>query len=108
VLQHALGLDEYGRGEPYRNHYVAGTGHHSWDLLMSHVEAGRMVRHEPRAIFGGDSNYCFTVTEAGKQFVREQSPKPPKMTRSQRRYQAFLDADCGLSFGEWLKECTRG
>jgi len=27
---------------------------------------------------------------------------PPKMTRSQRNYQAFLDADCGFSFREWM------
>ncbi|QGW82952.1 hypothetical protein [Variovorax paradoxus] len=25
------------------------------------------------------------------------------MTRSQRRYEAFLDADSGLRFGEWLR-----
>jgi hypothetical protein len=28
------------------------------------------------------------------------------MTRSQRRYSAFLDADSSLSFGEWLKYCA--
>lgn len=27
----------------------------------------------------------------------------PELTRSQRRYQRFLDADSGMSFGEWLK-----
>jgi hypothetical protein len=25
-----------------------------------------------------------------------------KMTRSQKTYQEFLDADCGFSFGEWI------
>lgn len=31
------------------------------------------------------------------------------MTRSQRRYEAFLEADSGLSFGEWLRTpCARG
>lgn len=27
----------------------------------------------------------------------------PKPTRSQRRYMRFLEADCGATFGEWLK-----
>ena len=27
----------------------------------------------------------------------------PRQTRSQRRYQAWLDADSGMKFGDWLK-----
>lgn len=101
VLQHALGLDAYGRGTWYRNHYVCSPGHHGYDACEAHVLAGRMVRHEPRPLFGGD--YCFVVTDAGKDYVREHSPPPPKLTRSQRRYLAWINADCGVSFGEWLK-----
>lgn len=33
----------------------------------------------------------------------EASPRPPKLTRSQMRYQRFLDADSGVSFREWLR-----
>lgn len=47
--------------------------------------------------------YNCTVTEAGKAAMLEQSPKPPKLTRGQKRYRRFLDADTGESFGEWLK-----
>ena len=82
VLQHALGLDDYGQGEAYRNHYVCGPGHHGYDLCMAHVEAGRMVRSEPR----------------------EKSPEPTKLTRAQKRYREWLRADCGMEFVEWLKE----
>jgi hypothetical protein len=103
ILQHSLGLDDFGQGKPYRNHFVTGPGCDNWSLCMAHVEAGRMVRHEPREIFGGADSYCFVVTEAGKEFVREHSPKPPKLTRSQRMYQRFLDCDSGMKFGEWLK-----
>jgi hypothetical protein len=111
ILQHALGLDQYGRAQSRvpgydRNYFVADEGGgpaSDWGLCMAHVEAGRMKRHGPRAIFGGDNSYCFTVTDAGKAYVREHSPKPPKRTRSQRRYAAFIEADSSLSFGEWMK-----
>lgn len=101
VLQHALGLDDYGQGRAYRNHYVTGPGCDGWALCMAHVAAGRMVRHDPRAIFGGD--YCFTVTDAGRQFVREHSPEPPKLSRSKQRYEAWLRSSVDVPFGEWLK-----
>ena len=111
VLQHALGLDDYGMGDrgmhpfnAYRNHYVCGPGHHGYDICMEHVEAGRMERHEPRAVFGG--GHCFTVTDAGKAYVRDHSPKPPKLTRAQKRYRDWLDsgsAVSGMKFGDWLK-----
>jgi hypothetical protein len=52
------------------------------------------------AITGGDG--CFIVTDAGRAYVAKHSPPPPKLTRSQRRFQAFLDEASGLSCGEWL------
>jgi hypothetical protein len=117
ILQHALGLDDYGRDdrgripanvdEPYRNRYVISERCDSWALCMEHVEAGRMSKHGPSAMFGGADGYCFCVTEAGLVHVRERSPTPPKRTRSQKRYDRYLDADSGLSFGEWLKEERR-
>lgn len=79
VLQHALGIDEYGRGESYRNSYVASEGHHSWALLIDLEAAGFMVRCGPHDLFGG--GYRFMVTEAGRAYVREHSPKPPKRAR---------------------------
>lgn len=106
ILQHALGLDDYGMtragercpDETYRNFYAADDN----DDLLALVEAGLMVRHAPRD--GGVCDYpVFVVTAAGRAHVREHSPRPPRRTRSQRRYAAFLDADTGLSFGEWLK-----
>ena len=107
ILQHALGLDEYGQGNPYRNHFVAGEDCDNWALCMAHVEAGRMVRHEPREIFGGSGHYCFVVTEAGKAFVAEHSPKPPKLSRAKQRYRAWLKVGDLISFGDWLKQGGR-
>lgn len=101
LLQHALGLDDYGRGTMYRNHFVTGEGCDGWTLLNQAVTDGLATRHDPRKMFGGD--YCFTVTDAGKKYVREKSPAPPKRTRSQKRYDAFMSEDSGYTFGEWLK-----
>ena len=104
VLQHALGLDDHGQGTWYRNHFVTGPGSKDWDMCMAHVDAGRMARHDPREVFG--MSYCFTVTDAGIAYVREQSPAPPRLTRAQKRYREWLQSGAdvtGLRFGEWLK-----
>jgi hypothetical protein len=99
ILQHALGVDRYGRGEQYRNYFVAGG-----DIATSCrelVALGFMIEHPASELTGGDP--CFCVTDAGKKAMTAESPQPPKLTRSQQRYQRFLDADCGKPFKEWLK-----
>jgi hypothetical protein len=60
-----------------------------------------MTKHPPSAISGGDWIFC--VTPNGKAHVDEHSPKPPKVSRSKARYLAWLDADCGMKFGEWIR-----
>lgn len=102
ILQHSLGLDEYGQGRAYRNYYVSGEGCTGWDTLLDLERRGLLKRHPmPSALTGG--GVCFTVTEAGRRYIAEHSPKPPKLTRSQRRYRDFIAEDCGLRFGEWLR-----
>lgn len=108
ILQHALGLDRYGQGNSYRSHFVTGPGTTDYPACMELVEGGLMVRRPPSALTGGGD--CFIVTDTGRQYVRDNSPPPPKLTRSQRRYLDWLDAGCGLRFGEWikLKEAAHG
>lgn len=101
ILQHSLGVDQHGRGEQYRNHFVTGEGSTDHPHCMALVAAGLMTRRPGNELTGGGD--LFHVTPAGKAAVAEHSPAPPKLTRSQRRYEAFLKADCGLTFGEWLK-----
>lgn len=103
ILQHALGLDDYGQGNAYRNRFVTTPSTVDWPLCMAHVEAGRMERRGPHELFGGEESYCFVVTAAGRQYVQEHSPEPPRLSRSQRRYRRYLAADTGASFGEWLR-----
>lgn len=95
ILQHSLGVDQYGQGRMFRNHFVGGEK--ECRLL---VASGYMTEHPASELTGGDP--WFRVTEAGKREVIEQSPKPPKLTRSQQRYRRFLNDDSGLSFKEWL------
>lgn len=99
ILQHALGVDQYGQGLMYRNHFCAGADDEP--ICRSLVAAGLMRVFAPNA--SPLPYYNCTVTEAGKQAVREQSPKPPKLTRGQKRYREYLDADSGMSFMAWLK-----
>lgn len=103
IMQHAMGMDEYGRfirGD-YRNHYVIGAGAPAHDECMALVAEGLMVRHAATELTGGMD--CFVVTDAGRRWVQNNSPAPPKLTRSQKRYLRFLDEDSGLRFGEWLR-----
>jgi hypothetical protein len=104
ILQHALGVDQYGQGEMYRNHFCAGGDDEA--TCRELVALGFM-----RLWSNADPNtgetpgfpyYNCSVTESGKAAMLAQSPLAPKLTRSQERYRRFLNADSGMSFKEWL------
>jgi len=97
ILQHALGVDEYGQGKHYRTHFCAGGDDEA--TCRELVEMGYMETFSREYL----PYYNCYVTEAGKAAMAAESPKPPKLTRSQKRYRAFLDHDSGIRFGEWLK-----
>jgi hypothetical protein len=103
-MQHALGLDEYGQGTWYRNHFVSGPDCDGWEELCDLEQLGLMRRRGPSPLFGGDDGYCFTVTDEGKQYVRENSPTPPKLSRSAVRYRRWLNSGADIPFGAWLRE----
>lgn len=98
VLQHSLGVDKYGRGEMYRNHFCAGGDDEP--TCRELVALGLMQQHRTTETF---PYFNCSVTEEGKRVVREESPKPPKLTRSQKRYRDWQDADGGQRFGDWLR-----
>ena len=98
ILQHSLGVDQYGQGWMCRNHFCAGVGDEP--TCRGLVEMGYMRGHATTAVF---PDYNFSVTDDGKAAMLVQSPKPPKLTRSQQRYRRFLQADSGESFFEWLQ-----
>jgi hypothetical protein len=101
ILQHSLGLDQFGKGKSYRNHFVTDPGTPDGSVCLALCRLGLMVDCGLGRVFGG--MHVFRVTNLGLAAVRDQSPAPPRLTRSQRRYREFLDADSGLSFGEWLR-----
>lgn len=97
ILRHSLGLDYEGRGRQYRNHFCAGGK----DLQSCEelVASGHMVRlHVNALLTGGDP--AFGVTEMGKaEAIKGVKP----LSRSKRRYLAYVRSNCDMSFGEWLK-----
>lgn len=101
ILQHSLGLDEYGRGTFYRNRFVTDEGSIDHPDCMELTALGYMTRTANVKLFGGSD--IFTVTEEGKRAAVENSPPPPKLTRSQQRYLDYLRYDGSMSFIEYLK-----
>lgn len=109
ILQHSLSCDQYGQsahqgrdendgcGIYFRNRYVSDP-----DIDLSILVAAGYLEDRGAIQVYGDMHY-YVVTREGMVAMREQSPKPPKLTRAQKRYRKFLDADCGMEFGEWLK-----
>lgn len=101
ILQHSLGLDRFGQGDSYRNHFVTSADTTDYSTCVALLADGLMAVHRPSEISGG--GWIFSVTPEGRAFVREQSPKPPALTRSQQRYINWLRDDTDMKFGQWLK-----
>ncbi len=85
ILRHALGVGEGGLERSYRSHFVTGPGSTDHQHCMALVARGFMVRRAGNALTGGSD--LFNVTQAGRAAVQEHTPPPPKLTRSQQRYQ---------------------
>ncbi|KIJ00446.1 hypothetical protein ST27_10110 [Xanthomonas phaseoli pv. phaseoli] len=100
VLRHSLGTGENGRNPSYRNHFVTGEGSTDHPTCMQLVDLGLMQRRSGNALSGGDD--VFTVTATGRAAESAQVEPAPKLSAGQRRYRAFLAADSGLTFGQWL------
>jgi hypothetical protein len=98
ILQHSLGLDQYGQGNMYRNHFCAGGDDEI--VCRELVALGYMEQFTRKFL----PYFNCLVTDAGKTAVKRESPMPPKLTRGQKNYRAFLDCDFGQKFGEWLKQ----
>ncbi len=104
ILQHSLGVDQYGRGNQYRNRFITGDGSTDFPKCMELVSLGLMRDHGPGPLIGKD--HLFTVTDQGRVAMHMESPAPPKLTASQERYRRFLNADSNLTFSQWLKNET--
>ena len=104
ILQHALGVDQYGRGQMYRDHFCAGGDDET--VCRELVAMGHMCTWrgaDERGQVPGFPYYNCSVTDQGKRAMLAESPQAPKLSPAQERYRRFLHADTGSSFGEWLK-----
>jgi len=105
ILQHSLGVDQYGQGNQYRNHFAASSGDKDFDRCQRLVEMGFMANLGQREIWG--DLHCFIVTPAGVEAVAVESPRPPKLSRGQKRYREYLKiADCFENFRDFLRYDT--
>lgn len=99
ILTHCLGYNYSPRQE--RNQYLAEVGSAGWHQCWSLVKRGLMSKGGTVNL--GVAETVFTATPAGEALVK---PKPRIMTRSQRRYDRYLDIRevCpDLSFIEFCK-----
>lgn len=104
ILQHSLGVDQLGQGKQYRNHFCAGGSDEA--ICRELVSLGYMRTWSNANAEGRTEVFPYfncSVTDAGKEAMRRESPEPPKLTRSQIRYRRFLSHDSGMSFGGWMK-----
>lgn len=104
ILQHSLGYDRFGRGTDYRNRFVTGEGSIDHPICMQAVEQGLMVRHAGNALTGDMD--LFMVTDAGRAYIRQHSPKVDRKQRNRDRYSRFLDLSDvipDLTFGDFLR-----
>lgn len=113
ILRHAIGYDDAGNDrypnarslDERRNRFITGPGSDDFGACQALVAVGFMTDHGAQTLAGGD--HCFTVTDSGRALVLENRPAPKKVSAGRRRYLEFLDADCGMKFGDWLKGYKR-
>ena len=105
ILQHSLGLDKHGQGRSYRNRFVTTPESNDGQACVSLVARGLMRDHGPQTLAGG--MHCYTVSPNGVDHVALHSPPPPKLNRSQLRYRAFLNADSGQTFAQFIGATRR-
>ena len=100
ILQHTLGLDEYGEGNRYRNYYAIYPESSSRVIIDGLVQRGLMAGYM-------ESDFSellyYHVTDRGEESIALNSPVRPKISRSKQRYQDYLKSEVDESFGWWLK-----
>jgi len=101
ILQHSIGVDQYGQGNQYRNHFATGPGGKDFCHCLKLEEMGMMKYMGTKSIWG--DMHCFVVTPQGVDAVAMESPSPPKVSRSKKRYQHYLEiSDCFDNFKHFL------
>lgn len=109
ILQHSLGYDKFGRGTGYRNRFVTGEGSIDHPICMQAVDRGLMQRFAGNPLTGDMD--LFVVTDAGREYIRQHSPKVDRTQRNRDRYSRFLAlSDCwpDYTFRQFLADLKSG
>ena len=115
ILQHSLGCDQYGqtsyRGTDEgdgcwwypRNRYLTDPASPCGAGCQELVAIGYLTDHGPQTIASG--MHLYTVTEAGRDAMINESPRSPRLSKSKQRWAYWLriaDAFSGNKFGDFL------
>jgi hypothetical protein len=103
LLHHALGIKDPDQVHSFRNYFAASNRHHDLQGLLELCGEGLMVEGNTPS-FCHDEQRTFYVTENGRLLAFNTRPKPPKLTKGQKRYKLFLSMDSEYTFGDWLKD----
>lgn len=102
ILQHTIGCDRFGNRKGDRNHFVSGSSGSDLEHCITAVSLGLMKERTSEissSLTGGESSRLFHVTKEGFDFVRINSEKAPKLTKSQERYKRYREfSDCFKTF----------
>lgn len=105
ALLHMLGLDADHR-KPWRNHFVAGPGHHSNAELAALVEAGHIAQARTPKFLPSD-DVVYVATEAGIAHAIAENyranPVPPMAKRRYLHWLRISDVAPDLTFREYLR-----
>lgn len=105
ILQHALGVGDYGDKPSYRNNFVTGEGGSDYQICQALVKQELMkIQPMSKVLTGGDD--CFIVTPRGIDYVAINSQKRPPETRkskSKLRYARFREY--GDGFDSFIDFC---
>jgi hypothetical protein len=105
ILQHALGVDEYGRSprgfSDFTRNYICADGEDE-QTCRELVAIGLMAQRRTTESF---PYFNCVVTDEGIAAMRKESPQAPKISRARQRYLDFLDwADAyGGTFRDYLR-----
>jgi hypothetical protein len=100
LMQHALGINEHNR-EPYRNYFLASSGHDDNPEWQELVNEGLAESTPAPSWACGDIVY--RCTHQGRALALSSLPEPVRLKRQQLQYQEYLEVcECYENFASFL------
>ena len=99
ISNYQRGLMAHTVSDPGRNWFGTGKGKDATEF--DDLVRGGMAIKRAAPSWSGDE-VIYSLTRMGKKYLVDTTPEPPKTTRGQRRYRAYLNSESNESFIEWL------